>query len=337
MNPRSFESSTPPPMPETAGGEGSYDRIRNPVRGAPTPSTDPIQSSMVNLKLSSQLESLEKDYQSEVNKVRSETADEKQAIVDRLETEKQLLLADLYAQEDLSLMKAKDAFDRKRNTIMKEVPTTQECSSCKTRHKILSAICVECKAVSLCETCLRKEIVDECKCSNCSIVVNITCKSCQAKKLREVGWFEFDSCRNGCGYLCAEHNSVLLCQSCGYQCYCDGPRRQCVLHQCGQCNIILCSTCRKSEGCLCKSSFSIFEDSAWKSISRRHHSSHNLSDLGSHTSSLSKPSSPSGSKSKGSSPSSKGSSSPGSKNAAGSPIANIKSSSSSPSGKELFS
>ena len=219
------------------------------------------------MKLSSQLESLEREYQSEVNCIRRETEVEKGAIIERLETEKQVLLAELYAQEDLNLMKAKDAFDMKRKSVLSGVSSTQTCSYCHANHNYLSALCIECKGVAICEKCLNKDIQEECKCSNCSSVTSMICSSCQKKKLREIGWFEFDACRAGCGFLCPEHSTVLLCQSCGYQSFCNGPKRHCQLHQCSKCSIIICTTCRKTDGCICSSSFNVFDDSGWRPVS----------------------------------------------------------------------
>jgi hypothetical protein len=224
--------------------------------------------------LRSQLDSLEQEYQSEVNNIRRETSDEKIAIIKRLEAEKQVLLSELYVQEDLNLLKSEEDFEKKRQTVLSGVSSTQTCSSCNTNHKYLSAVCIECKSVSVCDTCLRQEIAIECKCSNCSAVTNIICRACQKKKLREIGWFEFDSCRNGCGFLCPEHSTVLLCHYCGYHSFCDGPKRHsCEISQCAKCRIGLCSTCWKDDGCLCSSTFNQFDDSSGRTVatmSRRH-------------------------------------------------------------------
>ena len=238
--------------------------------------TDTLESSASFLpmaRLSSRLESLEMEYQNRVKSIRRETAEEKHLITEKLETEKQILLVELYAQEDLRLMKAKEDFAKKRKDVLSGVLASQTCSSCKTNHKYLSAICIECKAIMICDNCLQMEIAHECKCSNCDTVTNIICPLCQAEKLRNVGWLAFDSCRAGCGFLCPQHRTILHCQSCGSQSFCDGPNRQCQLHQCSKCKIILCTSCRKDDGCICTSSFNLFDDSAWRTVQQSSRSS----------------------------------------------------------------
>lgn len=270
MNPPSFGDITPPKQNSETGTRpiSTNERISSPdAKVQSSDTSDLLESSIIpSMKLSTQLESLEREYQSEVNFIRRETEVEKSAIIERLESEKQVLLADLYAQEDLNLMKAKDAFDKKRERVLSGVASTQSCAYCHTDHKYLSALCIECKVIAICEQCLNEHINEECKCSNCSAVTSIICTSCQKKKLREIGWFEFDPCRGGCGFLCPEHSTVLMCQSCGYQSFCNGPKRHCQLHQCSKCNIIICTTCRKTDGCICSSAFNVFDDSGWRPV-----------------------------------------------------------------------
>lgn len=213
--------------------------------------------SLSSKQVTSTIESIESDYHLKINSIRKQIQSEKKDLLEKIEIEKNLQLADLYAKEEVFLMKARKDYTEKKHSLLREAPVMQECSSCSKPHKIPAAQCIECKSVHLCDSCLQSTIIDSCKCSNCATIVNIICTSCQKKKRREVGWFEFDSCRAGCGYLCPDHSTMLLCQSCGHQCFCDGPNRQCVLNQCGQCKLILCSTCKRHQGCFCQAPSSL--------------------------------------------------------------------------------
>lgn len=223
--------------------------------------------------LDKELEKLVSDYQSRISNIRRKTTTEKMNIIERIENEKRIHLADLYAQEDLQLMQAKEAFETQRKKIVRKASVLQTCTYCNTgNHKYLPARCSECKVVAICNACLKKEIPANCKCSNCTEISNMICKSCQKAKLKRAGWFAYDICKLGCGYLCPDHYKMQLCQSCGYHIYCDGLVRQCLPIECTQCDVMLCRSCREEHGCLCQqggSAYSQYEDSKWMSFNRR--------------------------------------------------------------------
>lgn len=96
----------------------------------PTPATESAVTDSISPKrVSSTLETLESDYHARITAIRSEIQTEKEEILERIETEERLQLADLYAKEDLYLMRAQQEYVKQRNVLLGDAPAIQTFSS----------------------------------------------------------------------------------------------------------------------------------------------------------------------------------------------------------------
>jgi len=199
------------------------------------------------------LQDAEKIYTEQVSAIHQDIKDEKKELIAHIEAEKQRLLNQLEAKKNSLISSAKKDYEATRKCILDAAePTSQQpCSLCFMPKPVLAAICIDCGKTQLCSSCLTRCVKDSCKCSNCGEVTNFICNNCEDNKLREVGWFSFDECRNGCGSLCPEHIRSQECCKCGSQSFCYGPKRRCKINKCGNCGRVLCNTCKVKEGCVC--------------------------------------------------------------------------------------
>lgn len=113
-----------------------------------------------------------------------------------------------------------------------------------------AALCIDC-STSFCRRCLGAVAASEMTCNEkyCKPVMNIVCNACVEK--RKPRFFQFDYCREDCGFLCPQHTKTEDCCVCGECQVCDFPDRKCELGKCGACGRTLCLRCSYKEGCMC--------------------------------------------------------------------------------------
>jgi hypothetical protein len=151
-------------------------------------------------------------------------------------------------------------YKRAKQIIMSAAPvSSKKCLLCKkSDFKVPAAQCVtkECKSV-VCSTCLSsKKISDDHQCVVCrekskkgvsTIIQNIKCPEC-IDKLDKGDYFQFEYCRNDCGFICQQHTHEQDCCVCGFSSYCT----TCQVGSCDRCGNKLCSRCSYKEGCMCE-------------------------------------------------------------------------------------
>ena len=178
----------------------------------------------------------------------------RQRIEEEIQNEQHKLLASL-EEKKLNLLKlAKQELEETKASILSVLPSTSsiKCSLCSATMTIGAAQCIspDCKA-SFCKSCTQNKIEDNVKCHCCTDVINVMCPSCLEERNKK-GWYQFDYCREDCGFICPEHTRHEYCCVCGDCNLCSSAEGVCELSECGRCGEKLCDRCEYKEGCMCR-------------------------------------------------------------------------------------
>lgn len=207
-------------------------------------------------------------YQHRTKEIARMVAQEKRQMEAALNAKKRQL--ESQASQECSLVK---------EAVMDSMPSTQTCDLCHNKHRILAAKCIgeEC-AIQLCMECLKAKVEDRFKCVVCkelsgrtaqrkyhshemeefmkhyapskkptptkTAAENFMCDACVKK---QANYYQFEYCRNDCGFICPEHTHEENCCVCGYTAFCS----ECTIDTCSRCGKNLCQRCEIKEGCMC--------------------------------------------------------------------------------------
>jgi hypothetical protein len=220
----------------TTSGPQHNNHTETAVTGTPCPRYDPDKAVQV-------LSALEKEYRVKQEAIRKNAEEAIEQILEQIEKDKRRQLND-----------ALQAYKTRKARLLKSSPTdSKKCSICQASMAIPAGKCIEenCSNI-VCKTCLDTKIEDHVKCDCCNEIKNFVCTSCVERKSRK-GWYQFDFCRQDCGFICPEHVGRMQCCVCGSCTLCNGPGRQCSIDTCERCGDYLCDRCRSKEGCMCES------------------------------------------------------------------------------------
>eukprot|EP00984_Skeletonema_dohrnii_P003813 scaffold1310_cov128-Skeletonema_dohrnii-CCMP3373.AAC.16 len=187
-----------------------------------------------------------------------EYARKRKRIEEQIDSETRQLLQSLERKKSQLLNAAKSEHKQLKTSILQSVdPSSSSAGNCTICNapmcKIAAAQCIGegCNG-AFCKSCLKHKIGDNVRCHCCSDVVNVMCPSCVDAMNAKRGWYQFDYCKNGCGFICPEHSWEEDCCVCG-ECHLCSPaiRGKCSLSECGRCGEKLCDRCDYKEGCMC--------------------------------------------------------------------------------------
>ena len=171
----------------------------------------------------------------------------------QVEEERRTLLASLEKKRTGLLNEAGMEHHREKFEIMNRAPSSNgSCSLCDAPIKVAAAQCIEegCGG-TVCKSCLRSKIDDSVRCHICTDVINVMCPPCLEARMKKRGWYQFDFCREYCGFICPDHTCFESCCVCGRRPLCSSPKGKCSFPECGRCGEKLCGRCDSKEGCMC--------------------------------------------------------------------------------------
>ncbi|KAL9182672.1 hypothetical protein ACHAXT_013324 [Thalassiosira profunda] len=171
----------------------------------------------------------------------------------QIDGEQRRLIASLQKKRRTLHKEAKMKHHQEKSEILNRNPSaTCACSLCEAPMKIPAARCIndDCGGI-FCKSCLRSKVEEQVRCHRCTDVTNVMCPSCLEARNKK-GWYQFDYCREDCGFLCPDHTRFEDCCVCAECPLCSGPEgNKCYLPECGRCGEKLCTRCDIKEGCMC--------------------------------------------------------------------------------------
>ena len=192
------------------------------------------------------LKNADETYNKKRKQIEEQINSESKQLVESLEKKQKMMLAD-----------AKAEHKKMKSTIFESADTSESsagtCAICNTSlDKIPAAKCIENNCGSIfCKSCLQDKIGDHLQCHCCNDTVNVLCQTCSEERNKK-SWYQFNSCREYCGFICSEHTSIEDCCVCGRCTLCSpATGSKCTLLDCDRCGRPLCSRCEYKEGCMC--------------------------------------------------------------------------------------
>mmetsp|Transcript_22086 Transcript_22086/g.48029 ORF Transcript_22086/g.48029 Transcript_22086/m.48029 type:complete len:245 (-) Transcript_22086:260-994(-) len=186
-----------------------------------------------------------------------EYAQKRRRIEDQIDTETRQLIESLERKKSNLLNAAKSEHKQMKSSILQSAAPSSagNCSLCDTSMKIIAAAqCIgkDCSG-TFCKSCLKHKIGDHLQCHSCSDIINVMCPTCVKMMNEKRGWYQFDYCKEGCGFICPEHTRVEDCCVCGRCPLCSSSHgSKCSLRECDRCGEKLCDRCDYKEGCMCR-------------------------------------------------------------------------------------
>jgi hypothetical protein len=211
----------------------------------PSAKLAPAQTSSQLVSPTDLLQHAEKVCRDKMKDIAVSIATEKQDFLKELTTKKQRLETEVMAK-----------YKNDKQSLLDSLAPSLTCCSCQKAIKLPAAKWVtdDCRN-KVCADCLKRKIADSHKCTVCTgafgtsqpaAVQNIKCPEC-IKKIPKGGYFQFDYCRDDCGFICPDHTHEEECCVCGCQTFCTN----CEIPSCGRCGENLCHRCSSKEGCMC--------------------------------------------------------------------------------------
>lgn len=143
-----------------------------------------------------------------------EYARKRKRIEEQIDSETRQLLQSIEWKKSQLLNAAKSEHKQLKTSILQSVdPSSSSAGNCTICNapmtKIAAAQCIGegCNG-AFCKSCLKHKIGDNVRCHCCSDVVNVMCPSCVDAMNAKRGWYQFDYCKNDCGFICPEPQKV---------------------------------------------------------------------------------------------------------------------------------